>query len=336
MPDSATAATPLRILLIEDSEDDAVLLLRELRRGGYAPQSLRVDTADALCAALERDWDLVTCDWVMPKFSAPAALELLRQHGCELPVIIVSGEVGEEVAVSALKSGAHDYISKHRLTRLVPAVDRELREFADRQARRRAEAALGRAQERLQLFIDTATDLIFTLDDDARVTSVNAAVREVLGYEPDELIGRPGLDLLAPESRDIGRLGLEQVWRGEPIEHFEFETLTRDGQRRVLEIRGRAVHTLDGRIESFHIARDITERRRAEAERARLSAALEQSPEPIAVTDAEGALIYLNPAGERLTGLSSAEVRGRQYSPAAVGERRIWRGEDQVGRLLGC
>jgi DNA-binding NtrC family response regulator len=169
-------ATPLRVLLIEDSEDDALLLLRELRRGGFEPTSRRVETPEALHAALdEAEWDVITCDWVMPKFSAPMALELLRGRRCELPVIIVSGEVGEEVAVSALRGGARDFVSKQKLTRLVPAITREIEEHADHQARRQAEAALRHAQDRLRIFFEQASDLIFTLDGAGRVTSRSTA-----------------------------------------------------------------------------------------------------------------------------------------------------------------
>lgn len=311
--------TPLRILLVEDSDDDATLLLRELRKGGYEPEWLRVDTAARLSEALaERRWDIVTCDWVMPAFSALMALDLLRAHGCDVPVLIVSGEVGEEVAVSALKSGARDYISKHRLTRLLPAVERELREHADHQARQRAEASLRHTQERLRLFVERVSDIIFTLDADWRVTSVNPAITAVLGYEPSELIGRGALDLIAPRSRESVRRALARVWSGEDGEVTEFEVLAKSGQRRILEVSGRALRGEGELAESFHIGRDVTEARRAERERARLSAALEQAPEPIAITDERCRIIYMNAAGERLSGHSRTEVEGRVYAVVPV------------------
>lgn len=317
-------STPLRVLLIEDSEDDALLLLRELRRGGFEPTWRRVETPQALHDALDGgEWDVITCDWVMPKFSAPAALELLRARRCDLPVIIVSGEVGEEVAVSALRSGARDFVSKQKLTRLVPAITREREEYADQQARRHAEASLRRAQDRLRVFFEQASDLIFTLDGDGRVTSVNEAVRELLGYTPAELVGRTGLELLAPGGRAQGLAALQSLRAGAPIERFEFDVLAKDGRTRVLEIRGHAVHWADGPMETFHIARDVTARRRAEAARATACVALEQAPEPIAITDAEGAVVYLNPAGERLAGVSRAEALGRPYT-ALAGPEGSW------------
>lgn len=131
---------PLRMLLVEDSEDDAMLLLRELRRGGYKPMCERVDTPLNMLAALsEERWELIICDHSMPDFSAPAALQLLQEKELDIPFIIVSASIGEDIAVAAMKAGAHDYIMKSSLTRLVPAVERELRDAEVRFARRRAE-----------------------------------------------------------------------------------------------------------------------------------------------------------------------------------------------------
>ncbi len=133
-------ATPLRLLIIEDSEDDAALLLRELCRGGYDVTHERVDTKLALVSALSNTkWDLVISDHSMPHFSGTDALNILRSQGSEVPFIFVSGTIGEETAVAALKDGAQDYLMKTNLRRLVPAVQRELREVKDRQDRRQLE-----------------------------------------------------------------------------------------------------------------------------------------------------------------------------------------------------
>jgi signal transduction histidine kinase len=144
---------PLRVLLVEDSEDDALLLLRELRRGDYDPVYERVDTAGAMEDALdERDWDLVIADHSMPAFSSSAALELLRNKGfADLPFIIVSGQIGEQVAVEAMKAGAQDYLMKGNLARLNTAIERELREAEGRRERiaerKQAERALREIRE---------------------------------------------------------------------------------------------------------------------------------------------------------------------------------------------
>lgn len=133
----------LRILLIEDSEDDARLLLREIKRGGYEVESERVETAEAMHAALTRQqWDLIICDFSLPRFSAPRALELLKQSGIDLPFIIASGTIGEESAVNALKAGAHDFIIKGNFARLIPAIEREMKDAEIRRERREREREL--------------------------------------------------------------------------------------------------------------------------------------------------------------------------------------------------
>ena len=143
---------PLRILIAEDSEDDTQLLLHELQRGDYNPTFERVDSPAAMSAALDgRGWDLVVADFSMPRFNALAALELLRKKRLDLPFIIVSGTIGEELAVAAMKDGAQDYIMKGNLTRLVPAVERELREAVSRRERKRAEDKLRETQEQFRV-----------------------------------------------------------------------------------------------------------------------------------------------------------------------------------------
>jgi diguanylate cyclase (GGDEF)-like protein len=146
---------PLRLLLVEDSETDATLLLEYLRQGGYEPDHTRVDSAEALHKALERnDWDLVIADYTMPGFSGTAALTIVRERGLEVPFIFVSGTIGEDVAVEAMKNGADDYIVKSNLTRLIPAINRELRDAEVRRERARAEERI-----RHLAYYDALTDL---------------------------------------------------------------------------------------------------------------------------------------------------------------------------------
>ena len=131
---------PLRVLIVEDSQDDTALLVRELRRGGYEPTFERVDTPTAMSAAVDnKEWDLVICDYSMPHFSGTAALRLLRDKGSEVPFIFLSGTIGEETAIAALKQGAQDYVMKDNLKRLLPAIQRELREAEQRRERKRLE-----------------------------------------------------------------------------------------------------------------------------------------------------------------------------------------------------
>jgi serine phosphatase RsbU (regulator of sigma subunit) len=144
---------PLRVLIVEDSEDDSLLMLRELRRGGFDPvSSARVSTADQLRAALAaQGWDVVLCDHNMPGFDSGQALRIVKALQVDLPFVIVSGSIGEDVAVRAMQAGAQDYLLKGNLARLVPAVERELRDTIERRERRRAEAALLAQAEELRI-----------------------------------------------------------------------------------------------------------------------------------------------------------------------------------------
>src|SRR6267154_5720292 len=147
----------LKVLVVEDSEADTQLLMRELSRGGFEPAFERVDSAAKLLTALERQsWDVILSDDAMPGFSSLAALEVLKERGHDIPFIVVSGAIGEEAAVTVMKAGARDYVAKDDLTGLVPSVERELRDAEDRRARRDAEDALKRSQRELEDFFDNA------------------------------------------------------------------------------------------------------------------------------------------------------------------------------------
>ena len=142
--------TPLRVLIVEDSEDDTALLVMELTRGGYEPIWERVQSEQSMNDALNKQrWDIVITDYAMPQFSAPAALALLQESGLDLPFIVVSGTIGEDVAVQTMKAGAHDYLMKDNLARLCPAIHRELRDAEVRRARRQAELDLAHRVEEL-------------------------------------------------------------------------------------------------------------------------------------------------------------------------------------------
>ncbi len=143
-----TMKKTLRVLAVEDSEDDILLLSRELRRSGYDLDIERVETAEAMAASLDgREWDIILADYYLPLFGGLEALNMVKERGLDLPFIIVSGVIGEETAVAAMKAGAHDYIMKDNLARLSPAIDRALQEVFTRQERRRLEDQLRQAQK---------------------------------------------------------------------------------------------------------------------------------------------------------------------------------------------
>lgn len=165
---------PLRVIVVEDSENDALLLIRELKLGGYDTHYVIVDSAAAMHRALDEGrWDLVISDHAMPRFNSRDALELCKRVDPDMPFIIVSGSIGEEFAVQAMKAGAHDYLMKGNLARLVPAVERELREAKTRRDHRRAESAI-----RHMAFHDALTDLVNRREFEQRLEDALKSTRE--------------------------------------------------------------------------------------------------------------------------------------------------------------
>src|SRR5437870_2214634 len=182
--------TSLRVLIVEDSEFDAQMIVSMLRKGGYEVTSERVETEPALRAALAtKSWDMILADYNLPEFNAVAALRILQESGLDLPFIIVSGGIGEDIAVSAMKAGAHDYLMKGNLSRLVPAVERELREAANRAGQREAKRALQESELRYRLLWETSPDAVILMDPAGTIHFANPAVKDVFGYAPEELMG---------------------------------------------------------------------------------------------------------------------------------------------------
>jgi PAS domain S-box-containing protein len=180
---------PLRVLIVEDSTDDTELLLRELRRA-FVPSWQCVESAEALAVALAQEaWDVLLADYMMPRFTALAALEVLRQSGRDIPFIVVSGSIGEDLAVSAMKAGAHDYLMKNNLTRLNAAIERELREAAGRRERRRAEEALRASEARYRLLFDANPQpLLVCARETLAFLAVNDAAVRHYGYPRERFL----------------------------------------------------------------------------------------------------------------------------------------------------
>lgn len=156
---------PLKLLILEDSQDDALLLAYELKRGGFDPAYRVVDTPDGLQRALaEEEWEAVTSDYNMPSFDAMGALRLIQESGRDLPFIVVSGKIGEAQAVAAMKAGAHDYVMKDNLSRLGPAIEREIREAEERRKRRQAEVALRNQFAQISTIFDSMNAIIYVAD----------------------------------------------------------------------------------------------------------------------------------------------------------------------------
>jgi two-component system, NarL family, sensor histidine kinase UhpB len=252
----------LKVLLVEDSENDALLLVRMLRRGGYDPAWERVDTPAAMEAALDGDsWDLIISDHSMPAFSSLAALGLLRRKGfVDLPFIIVSGRIGEDAAVSAMKAGAHDYLMKDNLARLNSAIERELKDSEVRRERRKAE-------EKYRSIFENAVEGIFQTTVDGRFLTANPAMARMLGYEsPEELLGsitniRDQL-YVEPERRDeFYQLALQDGF----VRGFEVQMYRKDGDTVWVSANARAIYDAGVGISGYEgTVENITERKRAE------------------------------------------------------------------------
>ncbi len=259
---------PLRVLIVEDSEDDAELLVCELERSGYNLISKRVDTAVAMNAALDQEClDIVIADYTMPNFSAPAALTLLKEKELDLPFIIVSGSIGEDIAVTAMKAGAHDYVMKEKLARLAPAVERELREASERRKRREAELALRQNEERFRSLIENALDIITVIDADGVISYNSPSVKKVLGYKPEDLVGSNFVQYLHLEDREVVLQTLTKTVQNSDIAlEVEFRFQHQDGSWRILEAVGKTFvdSATSHKISIVINSRDITERKRAE------------------------------------------------------------------------
>jgi two-component system cell cycle sensor histidine kinase/response regulator CckA len=257
----------LRLLLIEDVEDDARLIVRLLQRAGYDPIYERVDTAAAVSAALDRGpWDIVISDFNMPRFSGTAALQLLRSRDPDTPLIFVSGEMGEDVAVEAMRTGAQDYVTKGNLGRLVPAIERELRDRVVRRERKRAEEALARSQATYRSLVEDSPFGIFESALDGRLIAVNPGLVSILGYasEAELLHTNLATDVYVDPSERArlveaalksGTLAAESQWR------------RKDGTTITVRQTGRVVRDAQGRVEYFNvIVEDVTERQLLEAQ----------------------------------------------------------------------
>lgn len=258
----------LYVLIVEDSENDATLLLEELRQRGYSSVHERVQDAAAFAAALERRiWDVVLSDYVLPQFSGPDALKLLREKKSDVPFIVVSGTYGEEAAVDMMKAGANDYIVKGNLARLVPAIERELEAAQSRRARTRAESAM----RLLAAIVESTDDAIYGKNLDGRIVSWNHAAERTFGYKADEIIGRSVALMFPLDHRDEFMDIMERVRRGEHVGLYETLRMRKDGLVIPVSVTVSPIKDDAGKIVgASSIARDITQRKQAEQERVEL------------------------------------------------------------------
>src|SRR5690349_6748021 len=214
---------PLRVLLVEDSDDDAILLLRQLKRSGYEVVHKRVESAQEVNDALTQEaWDVIISDYAMPGFSGLDALRIVQERGLDVPFLLVSGQIGEDMAVAAMKAGAHDYLMKGKLARLLPAVERELREAEVRRARKRADLALRESEERFRQLGENIGAVFFMSenpsdDSPGHVSYVSPAYERIWGRSRQEIYQNPRDWLEAVHPADLARIleAVPKMVRGE-------------------------------------------------------------------------------------------------------------------------
>ncbi len=317
----------LRLLLVEDSEDDAFLLLAQLQTA-YEVDCERVMDRPSMAAALDANaWDLVMADFVLPRFSAPAALQLVKERGLDLPFLVVSGRVDTSTAVEAMRAGAHDYFVKGDWDRLLPAVARELHEAGERRSRRQAEAALRAQAESFRRLVELSPDPILLQGDDDVLFANPAALSFFGATMPADLLSRSVWDLIHPDDHALVRLRRGAMAAGDLLPPVEERFVRLNGEAVPVEVSAAPV-TFEDRPAVQVIFRDITRRKAAAAEVARLNQALHQRIDelqtlleilPIGICvahDPSGRDMSINAAGARMLGVA-AEANPSMTGPEA-------------------
>jgi len=302
-------STPLRVLIVEDNDDDRMLLVRTLKQGDYEPTFRCVQTAKELAAALAGEpWDIVLSDYRLPRFTGAEALALVKKTGLDLPFILVSGVIGEEQAVTIMKAGAHDYVLKDKLPRLVPAVNRELREAEERRLRRQAEHRLRASEAQFRLLFEANPNPMWVFDEETlQFLAVNDAALRHYGYARDEFLGLTVLDIRTPEDRPqalnviASRQGAKDTCVG------VFRHRKKDGALIDVEITVSSIR-FNGRPGRLVLSNDITARLAADKVKVRYELIAQYARDPLLLVAMDGRIIEANQAAVQLYGYSRDEL----------------------------
>ncbi len=307
---------PLRVLILEDRPDDALLVAEHLRRAGLTIAWERVDTEAGFAAKLRTGLDLIIADYTLPQFSAPRALAMLKAADLDIPFIVVSGNIGEDAAVASMRSGAHDYVFKGNLSRLRPAVEREVRAAVERKA---ARAAQGEYLRRLGSIFDSALDAVVTMGADGVITDWNPMAETIFGWPRSEAVGRLVSETIIPiRYRAAHTFGLRHflATREGPVlnKRLELAALHRDGHEFAVELSISATSSGGSQLFSAFI-RDITERHRAEealrASEERYRQIVETAFEGVWVIDSNNRTTFVNQRMADMLGYTSEEMLGK-------------------------
>jgi two-component system, NarL family, sensor histidine kinase UhpB len=253
----------INLIIIEDSADDTMLILNELKKGGYDPFHVRIETEQALDETIKEDkWDLIISDHALPCFSVPQALYTVNKSGKELPFIIVSSAICEDIAVAAMKAGADDYIMKSDLGRLTPVVERILNDTELRAERKKVKEDLRESEARFRRLAENARDLIYriTLVPERRFEYVSPSSTNLLGYTPEDHYANPnlGFEMVHPEDHAL----LQAVANGEMeiSKPLTMRWIRKDNTIIWVEQRNVPIYDVNGRLVAIEgIARDISE-----------------------------------------------------------------------------
>lgn len=305
----------IRILLVEDSEDDAELIERALEGGGLKINCHRVESLDAFASAMNtKEWDAVCCDYRLEEFTGLDVLELYKSYKHDIPFIIVSGEVGEEIAIRALKAGAHNYVMKDNTTRLASTLIREIKAAGERKIRRQVEENLRDYHAKFRAVVESAMDAIISFDENGNITSWNMAAEKIFGYKYNE-VTKKSLDFIIPERYQAGhQVGLKEVLsRGNEKMTggvIELTGIRKSGEEFPLEL-SLAKWSANNRVFFTGIIREITARKEMieklkESER-KYRGLFAGTKDLVFFTTPEGKIKEINQAGLDLLGFSSLE-----------------------------
>lgn len=258
-------SNPLRVLIVEDSVEDTFFVVRELQRGGFNVTFERVDSAATLQGALENGcWDLVISDYSMPQFSGEDALSIFQHHELDIPFIMVSGAMGEELAVQMLKAGAHNYVLKERLDRLTPAVKQELQSAQDRRLQRQQQAV----RSYLASIVENCGDAIIGTTLDGTVVTWNAGAEKLYGYTAIEMVGSPVSRLVPGYRPEELREWLERVQQGKQVEQLNTIRIRKNGTPVEVSVLISPIRDAQGAIiGASSVSRDISRRNREDDEK---------------------------------------------------------------------